>query len=201
MTIDYYPRYQPKPQATTCSSVIKMILALQTKPTSYKPFLTRIVSQAIIRCCSHPLKSTVEQQLEDVEPDLADEKSKALLAIGKTITYENYIPLWKTVLNVTSLKEFDTTTHPIFDRQNMLVSLYDEMIDSILHIIDRLDLSIDKEKTEVRRETFFSFAKRRCLLVQEENDDGTSTTDPVFGMKPMKPKDFEIFYNLVDFCQ
>jgi len=42
MTIDYYPRYQPKPQATTCSSVIKMILALQTKPNSYKPFLSRI---------------------------------------------------------------------------------------------------------------------------------------------------------------
>jgi hypothetical protein len=50
---------------------------------------------------------------------------------------------------VTSLKEFDTSTYPIFDRQNMLVSLYDEMIDSILHIIDRLDLSVDKEKTEV----------------------------------------------------
>ncbi|CAF1316968.1 unnamed protein product [Adineta steineri] len=183
MTIDYYPRYQPKPQATTCSSVIKMILALQTKPTSYKPFLTRIVSQAIIRCCSHPLKSTVEQQLEDVEPDIPDEKAKSLLAIGKTITYENYIPLWKTILNVTSLKEFDTPTYPIFDRQNMLVSLYDEMIDSILHIIDRLDLSVDKEKT------------------QNENDDGTTTTDPIFGMKPVKPKDFEIFYNLVDFCQ
>ncbi len=42
MTIDYYPRYQPKPQATTCSSVIKMILALQTKPNSYKPYLSRI---------------------------------------------------------------------------------------------------------------------------------------------------------------
>jgi hypothetical protein len=51
---------------------------------------------------------------------------------------------------VTSLKEFDTNTYPIFDRQNMLVSLYDEMIDSILHIIDRLDLSVDKEKTEVK---------------------------------------------------
>ena len=108
-----------------------------------------LVSQAIIRCCSHPLKSTVEQQLEDVEPDISDEKSKSLLAIGKTITYENYIPLWKTVLNVTSLKEFDTPTYPIFDRQNMLVSLYDEMIDSILHIIDRLDLSLEKDKTEV----------------------------------------------------
>ncbi|CAF1236923.1 unnamed protein product [Rotaria sordida] len=183
MTIDYYPRYQPKPQATTCSSVIKMILALQTKPTSYKPFLTRIVSQAIIRCCSHPLKSTVEQQIENIEPDVSDEQAKSLLAIGKTITYENYIPLWKTILNVTSLKEFDTSTYPIFDRQNMLVSLYDEMIDSILHIIDRLDLSVDKEKTE------------------DENDDGTTTTDPVFGMRPVKPKDFEIFYNLVDFCQ
>jgi hypothetical protein len=53
------------------------------------------------------------------------------------------------VLSVTSLKEFDTNTYPIFDRQNMLVSLYDEMIDAILHIIDRLDLSVDKEKTEV----------------------------------------------------
>jgi hypothetical protein len=31
----------------------------------------------------------------------------------------------------------------------MLVSLYDEIIESILHIIDRLDLSIEKEKIEV----------------------------------------------------
>ena len=53
----------------------------------------------------------------------------------------------ETVLNVTSLKEFDTNLYPIFDRQNMLVSLYDEMIDSILHIIDRLDLSIERRKS------------------------------------------------------
>ena len=48
------------------------------------------------------------------------------------------------------LKEFDTSAYTIFDRQNMLVSLYDEIIDSVLHIIDRLDLSIDKDKTEVK---------------------------------------------------
>ena len=95
------------------------------------------------------MKATVEQQLDDVEPDISEEKAKSLLSIGKTITYENYIPLWKSILSVTSLKEFDTSAYPIFDRQNMLVSLYDEMIDSILHIIDRLDLSVDKEKTEV----------------------------------------------------
>ncbi|CAF1029633.1 unnamed protein product [Rotaria sordida] len=183
MTIDYYPRYQPKPQATTCSSVIKMILALQTKPNSYKPFISRIVTQALIRCCSHPLKSTVEQQLENYEPDISEDKFKSLLSIGKTITYENYLPLWKSILSVTSLKEFDTSAYPIFDRQNMLVSLYDEIIDSILHIIDRLDLSVEKEKPD------------------DENNDGTATTDPVFGMRPVKPMDFQIFYNLVDFCQ
>ncbi|UJR22353.1 hypothetical protein I4U23_025415 [Adineta vaga] len=183
MTIDYYPRYQPKPQATTCSSVIKMILALQTKPSSYKPFLSRIVTQALIRCCSHPLKSTVEQQLETYEPDPSDDNVKSLLSIGKTITYENYLPLWKSILSVTTLKEFDTSTYPIFDRQNMLVSLYDEIIESILHIIDRLDLSVEKETKE------------------DENSDGVTTTDPVFGKRPVKPKDFQIFYNLVDFCQ
>ncbi len=81
----------------------------------------------------------------------------------------------------------------------MLVSLYDEMIDSILHIIDRLDLSVDKEKTEVNYSGFgFRVVEKD---IQDENDDGTTTTDPIFGMKPVKPKDFEIFYNLVDFCQ
>jgi hypothetical protein len=97
------------------------------------------------------LKSTVEQELENYEPDPSEVDTKSLLSIGKTITYENYLPLWKTILNVTSLKEFDTSTYTIFDRQNMLVSLYDEIIESILHIIDRLDLSVEKEKSEVRK--------------------------------------------------
>ncbi|CAF1116795.1 unnamed protein product [Rotaria sordida] len=90
MTIDYYPLSQPKPQATTCSSVIKMILVLQTKPNSYKSFLSRI---ALIRCCPHPLKSTVEKQLKNYEADISEENTKSLLSIAKTITYENSIPL------------------------------------------------------------------------------------------------------------
>ena len=31
----------------------------------------------------------------------------------------------------------------------MLVSLYDEIIERILHIIDRLDLNVEREKFEV----------------------------------------------------
>ena len=139
----------------------------------------RTVTQALIRCCSHPLKSTVEEQLEDYEPVLPAEKANALLAIGKTITYENYLPLWKSILNVTSLKvtpwnllsidlhsclsskELDTPAYPIFERQTMLVSFYDEIIDSILHIIDRLDLSVEKVKSEVRD-------RHRCSSVKED---------------------------------
>ncbi|CAF3400071.1 unnamed protein product [Rotaria sp. Silwood2] len=132
MTIDYYPRYQSKPQAATCSSVIKMILALRTKLNSYKPFLCRIgieffhysfssfcffqLQRALIHCCSNPLKSTIEQELENYELDLSEEKSKSLLSIGKMIAYENYLPLWKTILNVTTLKEFYTNIYSIFDR-------------------------------------------------------------------------------------
>jgi hypothetical protein len=43
----------------------------------------------------------------------------------------------------------------------MLVSLYDEIIDSILHIIDRLDLSVEKEKIEVMKKK----RKRFILLI------------------------------------
>lgn len=93
----------------------------------------------------------MEQQIENYEPTLGEEDTQSLLSIGKTITYENYLPLWKTILNVTTMKELDTSIYTMFDRQNMLVSLYDEIIDSILRIIDRLDLSVEKEKDEVRR--------------------------------------------------
>lgn len=39
------------------------------------------------------------------------------------------------------------------------------------------------------------------FLLKKTEDDDSSTSDPIFGMKPNKPKDFQIFYNLVDFCQ
>jgi hypothetical protein len=52
-------------------------------------------------------------------------------------------------------KEFDTSVYSIFDRQNMLVSLYDEIIDSILHIIDRLDLNVEKDNTEVMKRKIY----------------------------------------------
>ena len=126
-------------------------MVLCTFSRSLINILSYSVTQALIRCCSHPLKSIVEQQIENYEPTLAEEDAQSLLSIGKTITYENYLPLWKTILNVTTMKELDTSIYTMFDRQNMLVSLYDEIIDSILRIIDRLDLSVEKEKDEVRR--------------------------------------------------
>lgn len=92
----------------------------------------------------------MEQQIENYEPNVSEDDAQSLLSIGKTITYENYLPLWKTILNVTTMKELDTSIYTMFDRQNMLVSLYDEIIDSILRIIDRLDLSVEKENDEVR---------------------------------------------------
>lgn len=63
-----------------------------------------LVTQTLIRCCSHPLKSTVEQELENYEPEIPEEKAKSLLSIGRTITYENYLPLWRSILSVTTSK-------------------------------------------------------------------------------------------------
>ena len=35
----------------------------------------------------------------------------------------------------------------------MLVAFYDEIIESILHIIDRLDLNVEKDKIQVRKKS------------------------------------------------
>ncbi|CAF0820994.1 unnamed protein product [Rotaria sordida] len=82
---------------------------------------------------------------------LSEENSKSVLSISKTIAYENYLPLWKTILNVTTLKEFYTNIYSIYDRQNMFVAFYDIIIDSILHIIDRLHSNVEKNKTKSNR--------------------------------------------------
>ncbi|CAF1265556.1 unnamed protein product [Rotaria sordida] len=112
------------------------------------------------------MEDHVKEQSQHFEPDLSIEKAESVLYIHKAITYKNYNPLWKSILSVTSLKEFDTNVYSIFDQQNILVLLYDEIIDSILHIIDRLDLSVDKEKAE------------------DENDENTTTTDLIFDIRP-----------------
>lgn len=180
MSVDYYPRYQPKSQTTTCTSLIRMFLAMQDKPQHYKPFLFRIVTQSLIRCFSHPLKSTVEQQIQDYQNvNVTEENRPKILSIGRPITFENYLPLWKSVLNVTSIKELDTPNFPLDNRTNFLVAFYDQIIESILHIITRLDLKMEKIESQT-----------------EEN-----ATDQAVSMKPVNPKDLQIFYNLVDFCQ
>jgi hypothetical protein len=46
-------------------------------------------------------------------------------------------------------QELDNHVYTMFDRQNMLVSFYDEIIESILQMIVRLDLNVEHDESTV----------------------------------------------------
>ena len=90
----------------------------------------------------------------------------------EAITYKKYLPLWKGLLSGSDKKDF------------MVEKLiYNHFIQSLFLIIEKLNLSTQKRKFQdesgIDKEFYFS--------------------DPSIDLEPVNPKNFQIFYNLVDF--
>lgn len=91
--------------------------------------------------------------------------------------------------------------------------LYDELVKSILRIVEKLDLSVQKvtpgEEVRHRAPPSAVQIKSRSLTrspfcVRQTPDDGAHvlpSSDPTAHLLPNKMKDFTAFVNLVDFCR
>ncbi|KAK2522227.1 Prkdc [Columba guinea] len=111
----------------------------------------------------------------------------------KVPTYKDYLYLFRSLLNCDTMKEC------VFEDENFLTAntplqslnrlLYDELLKSILKIIEKLDLTV----------------QRLDVNEQDENEtDGAlvgPTSDPASNLQPTKPTDFIAFINLVEFCR
>jgi DNA-dependent protein kinase catalytic subunit len=107
---------------------------------------------------------------------------------SETPLYVNYEELWSNLLNPSFFKlaswgypwcEFSFGKDMV-DKLHGVV--YDKIMDSIIQMIDKLDL--------------------RCTLSNSE-DDGSEfvPSDMISHIKPTNPKDFELYLNLIEFCQ
>jgi hypothetical protein len=103
------------------------------------------------------------------------------------ITSLDYVMLWSNLLNLTEFKELNTSGISIGDRKKLVAIIYDEYIEAILKIMKKLDLNAVKIEGEME-----SNANQSELNV---------SSNPIAGLKPMKPRDFEILVNLVDFTR
>lgn len=91
------------------------------------------------------------------------------------ITYKSYVPLWLGLLTVGE--------HNSYDRQLIARKIYDHLMKTLFTLCDKLDLSTRKhvyrDEAGVDLQLHFS--------------------DPNYVLEPNRPKDFHIFFNLVDF--
>ncbi|PKU35877.1 hypothetical protein llap_13819 [Limosa lapponica baueri] len=194
-------------------SIASVIFHLDTIPEVYTPVLEHLVVLQInsfpqysekmqLVCCKSIVKDFFGKEASGSE----DSREAEEVGTGrwKVPTYKDYLYLFRTLLNCDTMKDcgfedenFLTANSPL---QSLNRLLYDEFIKSILKIIEKLDLTV--QKLDVNEQIQCS-----CFDVyfQDENETDSvlvgPTSDPASNLQPMKPTDFIAFINLVEFCR
>uniref|UniRef100_A0A8B9LUH8 DNA-dependent protein kinase catalytic subunit n=1 Tax=Astyanax mexicanus TaxID=7994 RepID=A0A8B9LUH8_ASTMX len=173
--IDTYPQYSQRMQYATCRSIIKVLMAMAAKGPVLWSFTSSVVHQGLIRVCSKPV---VQVQ------DESGQSSLVRSGKWKLPSCNDYLDLFKVLLDCENMKNinnngFVASTSYSLKALNKL--LYDALVQSIMKIVEKLDLSVQKGQSDPSAGLIPS-------------------SDPTTNLMPNKPKDFTAFINLVDFC-
>ncbi|KAL8182171.1 UNVERIFIED_CONTAM: hypothetical protein K2H54_046546 [Gekko kuhli] len=171
--IDSFPQYSIKMQSTCYKSIVKVFLALASKG----PVLWSIMS-------------TVGVSASEERPASGEVRSGK----WKVPTYKDYLDLFRSLLSCDTMKDSlladETCLMANSSLQSLNRLLYDELIKSILKIIEKLELTVQKQNVNDEKDA------------NEADADLTiPTSDPAANLHPTKPKDFTAFINLVEFCR
>uniref|UniRef100_A0A3B3VB26 DNA-dependent protein kinase catalytic subunit n=1 Tax=Poecilia latipinna TaxID=48699 RepID=A0A3B3VB26_9TELE len=178
--IDTFPQYSERMQFACSRSILKVFVAVASKGPVLWSFISSVVHQGLIRVCSKPIT------LSEVSHASAEVRTGK----WKVPASANYLPLYKGLLDCDQLKDSGFLDGAFLSQNAALGSLsrllYDELVKSILRIVEKLDLSVQKIATG-----------------EEAPDDAAHvlpSSDPTANLLPNKIKDFTAFINLVDFC-
>uniref|UniRef100_A0A8B9LXB6 DNA-dependent protein kinase catalytic subunit n=1 Tax=Astyanax mexicanus TaxID=7994 RepID=A0A8B9LXB6_ASTMX len=167
--IDTYPQYSQRMQYATCRSIIKVLMAMAAKGPVLWSFTSSVGKNQVY---------------------MIDESGQSSLVRSgkwKLPSCNDYLDLFKVLLDCENMKDpglldgFVASTSYSLKALNKL--LYDALVQSIMKIVEKLDLSVQK--------------------VNGQSDPSAGlipSSDPTTNLMPNKPKDFTAFINLVDFC-
>ncbi|XP_039189656.1 DNA-dependent protein kinase catalytic subunit isoform X1 [Crotalus tigris] len=193
--IDSFPQYSTKMQTVCCRSIVKVFLALAAKGPVLWSFMSTVLHQGLIRICSKPLVFSMDFLGKNVsKSEESNSSGEVRTGKWKVPTYKDYLVLFRTLLSCDTMKDILLADEVCLTENSPLQSLnrllYDELIKSIIKIIDKLDLTVQKQN------------------INEEKDGSEGdahltipTSDPAANLQPSKPKDYTAFINLVEFCR
>ncbi|KAM9553657.1 DNA-dependent protein kinase catalytic subunit [Salvelinus alpinus] len=194
--IDSFPQYSVRMQPTCTRAIVKVLVAMASKGPVFWSFISSVVHQGLIRVCSKPVVLPEEgENAQSVTGTGGGSAEASQMQTGKwrVPSCRDYLDLFRGLLDCDHLKDTGFLDKG-FETQNATLRslsrlLYDELVKSILRIVEKLDLSVQKVNTE-----------------KEDQDDQVNSSmvlpssDPTAHLLPNKPKDFTAFINLVDFC-
>ncbi|XP_044032842.1 DNA-dependent protein kinase catalytic subunit isoform X2 [Siniperca chuatsi] len=190
--IDHFPQYSERMQTACCRSILKVLVAMASKGPVLWSFISSVVHQGLIRVCSKPI---ILSEDKDSGPS---ESSQVRVGKWKVPSSQNYLALYKGLLDCDQLKDSGFLDGAFESQNAALISLsrllYDELVKSILRIVEKLDLSVQKVTTG---------EETPSPVVFTAPDDAAHvlpSSDPTAHLLPNKIKDFTAFINLVDFC-
>ena len=103
------------------------------------------------------------------------------------ITSLDYLHIWSNLLDLNEFKELNLIGVHVNERQRLVKTIYDELVECFIKILKKLDLNavrIEQNEEAVEQAEVISVS-----------------SNPIAGLKPSRPKDFEILINLVDFAK
>ncbi|KAM9626909.1 DNA-dependent protein kinase catalytic subunit isoform 2-T2 [Trichechus inunguis] len=189
--IDSFPQYSPKMQSVCCRAIVKVFLALVDKGPVLWNCIGTVVHQGLIRICSKPvvLQKDAVAEAEDLRASGEVRTGKWKVPVTK-----DYLDLFRSLMSCDQMMDSLLAEEAFLlvnsSLQNLNHLIYDEFIKSVLKIVEKLDLTLEKQNAGE----------------QEDENEATGawvipTSDPAANLRPAKPQDFSAFINLVEFCR
>ena len=114
------------------------------------------------------------------------------------VSYKDYLELWECFLQGREYKNQCIPPEVSSLTQDIHRAIYDELIQAILRVAQKLDLSSFRD-VAIQNEGVTTEQPSAPDAPQVTTSGGT--TDPISGIQPTAPKDFQIFINLVEFSR
>jgi hypothetical protein len=206
LAIDNYPKLLKRYNHQISLSIAHLFISIQLgKSKSHTEFISRVVYQSIMKIFSYrtnyfnmnseDINQKLIKEYTDNNDNNNDSVTQAQVKSPYNITSNDYVMFWSNILNLNDFKESYLVGVHIDDRKKLIGIIYDEYVETIMKIMGKLDLS--STKTDYLDEKQQSSPSNPINSISE-ND---ISSNPIAGLRPNKPRDFEIFVNLVDFSR
>ncbi len=193
LAIDSYPKLIKRYNHQISLAISRLFLSIQkgSQQIFCAEFVSKIVYQSLVKIFSYKTNYYLQPENQkdnqnNRNEENTDENSRQSEKNIYNITSSDYILLWSNLLNLNEFKELNELGFHVSEKKILIQRIYDEIIETILKIVKKLDLNA------VKQESSHS---------EQESQSNDSFFNPGIGMRACRPRDFEILVNLVDFSR